>query len=71
MEKQKKNIADFVTTAYKAYFDIKLGDKAKSWTPNNLKTFRGGTNGKLKIKYILYIVWYNLYKIFARSHFNI
>ena len=62
MEKQQRNITDFVKKERKAYFDKKLGDQGKSWAPHiicktSVETFLGWTNGKLKLKFDVPMVW--------------
>ena len=62
MAQQKRNITDFVKRAYKAYFDMKLGDQDKSWAPHMVcktcvESLRGWTNGKLKLKFAVPMVW--------------
>ena len=61
MEKQKRNITDFVKRAYKANFDMKLSYQGKSWAPHIVcktcvETLRGWTNGKLKFKFAVPMV---------------
>ena len=70
MEKQKRNITDFVRRAYKAYFDMKLGDQDKSWAPHIVcktcvESLRGWTNGKLKLKFAVPMVWRE-----TKNHFD-
>ena len=61
MAQQKRNITDFVKRAYKAYFDMKLGDQDKSWAPHMVcktcvESLRDWTNGKLKLKFAVLMV---------------
>ena len=67
MEKQKRNITDFVK---KAYFDIKLDDQGTSWVPHIVakpvfETLHGWTNGKLKLKFAIPMVWRE-----SKNHFD-
>ena len=62
MEKQKRNITEFVKRAYKVYFGMKLGDHDKSWAPHIVcktcvESLRGWTNGKLKLKFAVPMIW--------------
>ena len=62
MEKHQSNITNFVKRVYKAYFDMKLGDQGQSWAPHSVcktcvETLTGQTNGKLKLKLAVPMVW--------------
>ena len=50
---QRRKISEFVRSAYKAYFDIPLGDQHKKWAPHTVchnckESLRDWTKGKRK-----------------------
>ena len=53
---QRKDISDFVKSAYLAYFKVRLGDQDKSWAPHqvwktcleHLRQWTKGTRDRLK-----------------------
>ena len=58
----RKGTSDFVKRAFKAYFEMKLGDQGKSWAPyivckTCFETICVWTNGKLKLKFAVPMVW--------------
>ena len=72
MERQKRNITDFMKNEYKAYFGMELGDQDKTctWAPHIVcktcvESLRGWTNGMLKLKFALPMVWRE-----PKNHFN-
>ena len=70
IERQKRNVTDFVKNAYKAYFGMVLGDQDKTWAPHIVcktcvESLRGWTNGKLKLKFAVPMVWRE-----PKNHYN-
>ncbi|XP_061443081.1 uncharacterized protein LOC133365351 isoform X1 [Rhineura floridana] len=63
LQKQRKNITDFVKQAYLAYFGVKLGDQDKSWAPHKVcktcvECLRQWKNGERKrLKFGVPMVW--------------
>ncbi|XP_061480792.1 uncharacterized protein LOC133383677 [Rhineura floridana] len=63
LQKQRKNITDFVKQAYLAYFGVKLGDQDKSWAPHKVcktcvECLRQWKNGERKrLNFGVPMVW--------------
>ena len=67
----RKLISDFYKNAYRAYFQVELGDQGKKWTPHIvckrcLEDMRLWTSGKLKsLRHAIPMIWRE-----PQNHFN-